>query len=58
MRKSKKNVLFYRQQIAYKSAAWVYYKTWYGMDHVTSKPVFGVCDQVRLKPACSATETS
>ena len=22
------------------------------------KPVFGVCDQVRLKPACSATETS
>ena len=23
-----------------------------------SKPVFGVYDQVRLKPACSATETS
>ena len=22
------------------------------------KPIFGVCDQVRLKPACSATETS
>ena len=22
------------------------------------KPVFGVCDQVRLKPACSVTETS
>ena len=22
------------------------------------KPVFGVCDQVRLKRACSATETS
>ena len=22
------------------------------------KPLFGVCDQVRLKPACSATETS
>ena len=22
------------------------------------KPVFGICDQVRLKPACSATETS
>ena len=22
------------------------------------KPVFGVCDQVRLKPVCSATETS
>ena len=22
------------------------------------KPVFGVCDQVRLKPACAATETS
>ena len=22
-----------------------------------SKPVFGVCDQIRLKPACSGTET-
>ena len=28
------------------------------MSHLTRKPVFGVCDQVRLKPACSATETS
>ena len=25
---------------------------------VTRKPVFGVCDQVRHKPACSATEVS
>ena len=25
---------------------------------VTRKPVFGVCDLVRLKPACSATETN
>ena len=25
---------------------------------VTRKPVFGVCDQVRLKPAYSATQTS
>ena len=25
---------------------------------VKRKPVFGVCDEVRLKPACSATETS
>ena len=25
---------------------------------VTRKPVFGVCDQVRLTQACSATETS
>ena len=25
---------------------------------VTRKPVFGVCDQVRLKPACLATKTS
>ena len=25
---------------------------------VTRKPVFGVFDQVRLKPACSASETS
>ena len=30
----------------------------YKMSHVTRKPFFGVCDQVRLKPACSATETS
>ena len=28
------------------------------MNHGMRKPVFGVCDQVRLKPACSATETS
>ena len=25
---------------------------------VTRKPVFGVCDMARLKPACSAIETS
>ena len=25
---------------------------------VTRKPVFGICDHIRLKPACSATETS
>ena len=30
----------------------------YYMSHVTRKPVFGVCNQGRLKPACSATETS
>ena len=28
------------------------------MSPVTRKPVFGVSDQVRLKPACSATEAS
>ena len=28
------------------------------MSHVMRKPVFGVCDQVRLKPACLASETS
>ena len=28
------------------------------MSHVMRKPVFGVCDQLRLKPACSADETS
>ena len=25
---------------------------------VTRKPLFGVSDQIRLKPACSATEAS
>ena len=25
---------------------------------VTRKPVFGVCNQSKLKPACSASETS
>ena len=29
-----------------------------GMSLVIRKTVFGVCDQVRLKPVCSATETS
>ena len=28
------------------------------MSLVTRKPVFGVCDLVRHKPACAATETS
>ena len=28
------------------------------MSHITRKPVFGICDQGRLKPASSATETS
>ena len=30
----------------------------YHMSLVTRKPVFGVFNQVRLKPACSATEAS
>ena len=28
------------------------------MSHITRKPVFGVCDQVRLKLACTAIKTS
>ena len=28
------------------------------LSHVTRKPVFGVCDKLRLKPSCSADETS
>ena len=28
------------------------------MSLVTRKPVFGVCDQVKHKPACAATEAS
>ena len=28
------------------------------LSHVTRKPVFGVCDLVRLKPGCWATETN
>ena len=28
------------------------------LNHVMRKPVFGVFDQVRLKPACSASEAS
>ena len=35
----------------------LYYKNLH-MSHVTRNPVFGVYDQVILKPACSATETS
>ena len=30
----------------------------YNLSHVTRKSVFGACDQVRLKPACSAAEAS
>ena len=35
----------------------VHEQQWY-MSLVTRKPVFGVSDKGRLKPACSATETS
>ena len=28
------------------------------LSHITRKPIFASCNQVRLKPACSATETS
>ena len=28
------------------------------MNPVTRKPVFGVCDKIRLEPACLATEDS
>ena len=28
------------------------------LSHATRKLVFGVCDKVRIKPACSATEMS
>ena len=34
------------------------YTRLFHMSLVTRKPVFGVCDQVRLKLACLATETS
>ena len=30
----------------------------YNISLIMRKPAFGVCDQVRLKPACSATEAS
>ena len=33
-------------------------QTYLEMSQVTRTSVFGVCDQLRLKPACSATETS
>ena len=33
-------------------------KSLFKKSYVMRKPVFGVCDQVRLKPACSAVETS
>ena len=28
------------------------------LSHITRKPVFGVCNQVKLKQVCSADETS
>ena len=32
--------------------------TWNQLSLVTRKPVFGVCDQVKHKPACAAAEAS
>ena len=34
------------------------FESWGQMGLVATKPVFGVSDKVRFKPACSATETS
>ena len=42
-------------------SSWMYecwIHIWGYMSLVTRKPVFGVSDPVRLKPACSATDTS
>ena len=36
----------------------MFWCTFLYINHVTRKPVFGRLDQVRLKPACSATEAS
>ena len=33
-------------------------RPWLQVSLVTRKPVFGVSDQLRLEPVCSATETS
>ena len=33
-------------------------KYMYALSHIMWKPVFGVCDQLKLKPACSAIEAS
>ena len=32
--------------------------SWKLLSHIMRKPIFGVCDQVRLKLACSASEAS
>ena len=36
----------------------IMFKVWHHLSFVTRKPVFEVCDQATLKPACSADETS
>ena len=36
----------------------IHNNSYFKLSHVTRKPVFGVCDQVRHKPACAATEAS
>ena len=41
-----------------RSFCWFCHLAAHNVTHVTTKPVLGVCDQFRLKPACSATETS
>ena len=42
----------------YSECCYTDYPNWRQLSLVTRKPVFGGFDQVRLKPACSATETS
>ena len=37
---------------------WASSEDWKYMSLVMRKPVFGACEQVRLKPASAATETS
>ena len=47
------HVFFFSETALDKKSRDLLYSQYY-MSHVMRKPVFGVCDQVRLKPACAA----
>ena len=50
--------LVYTSVMSYDSDSFAFMIDILYMRLVMSKPLVGVCDQVRLKPACSAIETS
>ena len=57
-RKKKKNCVFPDSWQNFQGVEGWKLFSFYHMSHIKRKPVFGGLDQVRFKPACSATETS
>ena len=55
LHKNEKHQVLHSHQFSLVTSLLIFEIRYMGLD--TRKPVFGVSDKARLKPACSATET-